>query len=60
MAFLKAVRVERSFISLGTSSQIFGTKGESDSVPCEAVRTGPKKKMDLFLMLHIVMFSLNH
>ena len=40
MAFLKAVIVERFFISLGTSSQIFGPKWESDSVPWTTVRTG--------------------
>ena len=33
VAFLKAIRVERFFISIGTISQIFGLKWESGSVP---------------------------
>ena len=40
MDFLKAVIVERFFISLGTSSQIFGPKWESDSAPWKTVQTG--------------------
>ena len=35
MAFLKAVGVEKFFISFGTSSQTFGSKWESDSVLCK-------------------------
>ena len=46
MAFLKAVSDERFFISLGTSSQIFGPNWESDSVPCKTanwprIESGP-------------------
>ena len=37
--FIKAVSVVKFFISLGTSSQIFGPKWESYSVPCKTVRT---------------------
>ena len=40
MAFLKAVSVERIFISFGTISQMLGPKWESYSVPGKAVRTG--------------------
>ena len=40
MAFLKTASVERYFISLGTISQMFGPKLESDSLPCKTVRTG--------------------
>ena len=39
-ASLKAVSVKRIFILLGTSSQIFGPKWESDSVPSKNVRIG--------------------
>ena len=55
MAFLMAVSDERFFISLGTSSQIFGPKWESDSVPCKTVRAGRDQKVDLFLVLYAVM-----
>ena len=59
MVFLKAPSVERFFISLGTSSQIFGPKWESDSVPCNTVRTGREQKADLFLVLYTIkLFSL--
>ena len=40
MALLKDVSYERFFISLSTSSQIFGPNWERDSVPCKTVRTG--------------------
>ena len=55
MAFLTAVSDERFFRSLGTSSQIFGPKRESDSVPCKTAQTGREKKVDLFLVLYTVM-----
>ena len=49
------------FISLGTISQIFGPKWESDSVPCKTVWTDREEKVDLLLMLYTVMlFSLKH
>ena len=47
------------FISLGTSSQIFVPKWESDTVPCNTVQTGREEKLDLFLVFYTAMlFSL--
>ena len=37
--FFEGVSDERFFISLGTSSQIFGPKWVNDSVPCKTVQT---------------------